>query len=114
MKVEEVKVPLREVRRTVKEFYDPEKWHFITVNAVDLGGKVELKWFFTPYGEEESFKVIVSEAGYEDEIPTLTYLVPSAWISEWELADLFGLKVEGAKTGLFLEPDSPKAPLRRG
>ncbi|MEO2065958.1 MAG: NADH-quinone oxidoreductase subunit C [Desulfurobacteriaceae bacterium] len=114
MEVEEIKVPLRDVRKTIKEFYEEDKWHFITVNAVDLGGKVELKWFFSPYGEKERFRVVVSEASYDEEIPTITYLIPSAWISEWELADLFGLNVEGAKTGLFLEPDSPKAPLRRG
>ena len=114
MKVEEIKVPLRDVRRTVKEFYNENEWHFITVNAVDLGGKVELKWFFTRYGEEEYFRVVVAQASYDEEIPTLTYLIPSAWISEWELADLFGLNVEGAKTGLLLEPDSPRAPLRRG
>ena len=114
MVVDEIKVPLRDVRKTVKEFYNPEEWHFITVNGVDLGGKVELKWFFSKYGEEEVFKVISSEASYSDEIPTITYFVPSAWISEWELADLFGLNVEGAKKGLFLDPESPKAPLRRG
>ncbi|WP_456455082.1 NADH-quinone oxidoreductase subunit C [Thermovibrio sp.] len=114
MEVEEIKVPLREVRKTIKGFYEPKKWHFITVNGTDLGGKVELKWFFSKYGEEEVFKVIVSEASYDEEIPTITYLIPSAWISEWELADLFDLNVENAKKGLFLEPDSPKAPLRRG
>jgi Ni,Fe-hydrogenase III component G len=114
VKVEELKVPLREVRRAIKEFYDKDKWHFVTVNGTDLGGKVELKWFFVKYGEEESFKVITAEASYEDEIPTVTYLIPSAWISEWELADLFGLNVEGAKRGLFLDPESPRAPLRRG
>ncbi|MEO2082496.1 MAG: NADH-quinone oxidoreductase subunit C [Desulfurobacteriaceae bacterium] len=114
MRVEEVKVPLREVRRTIKEFYDPNVWHFITVNGTDLGGKVELKWFFCKYREKETFKVVTAEAGYDDEIPTITYFIPSAWIAEWELADLFDLKVEGAKKGLFLDPDSPKAPLRRG
>jgi Ni,Fe-hydrogenase III component G len=114
MRVEEIKVPLRDVRKTVKEFYNEEEWHFITVNGTDLGGKVELKWFFTRYGEEEYFKVVSSVASYDDEIPTITYIVPSAWIAEWELADLFDLKVEGAKKGLFLDPDSPKAPLRRG
>jgi len=114
MKVDEVKVPLRDVRKAIKEFYDPEKWHFITVNGTDLGGKVEIKWFFTKYGEKEVFKVFTAEAGYDDEVPTITYIIPSAWISEWELADLLGLNVEGAKKGLFLEPDSPQAPLRRG
>ncbi len=114
MKVEEIKVPLREVRRTVKGFYNPEEWHFITVNGTDLGGKVELKWFFCRYEKEEEFRVIVAEASYEDEVPTLTYIIPSAWISEWELADLLGLNVEKAKKGLFLDPESPEAPLRRG
>ena len=114
MKIEEIKVPLREIRRAIKEFYDPERWHFITVNGTDLGGKVELKWFFSSYEDVNTYTVFVSEAGYDDEIPTITYIIPSAWISEWELADLFGLNVEGAKKGLFLDPDSPQAPLRRG
>jgi len=114
MKVEEIKVPLRDVRRAIRDFYNPEEWHFVTVNGTDIGGKVELKWFFAKYGEEEVFKVFTAEANYDDEVPTITYIIPSAWISEWELADLLGLNVEGAKKGLFLDPDTPKAPLRRG
>ncbi len=114
MRIEEIKVSLKDVRMAIEKFYNFEKWHFITVNGTDLGGKVELKWFFSKYGEKEVFKVITSEASYDDEIPSIACLIPSSWISEWELADLFDLNVEGAKKGLFLSPDSPKAPLRRG
>ncbi|SMO53339.1 Respiratory-chain NADH dehydrogenase, subunit [Balnearium lithotrophicum] len=114
MKIEEIKLPLRDIRRAIKDFYDPEKWHFITVNGTDLGGKVKLKWFFASYEDVNRYTVFVSEAEYNDEVPTITYIVPSAWIAEWELADLLGLNVEGARKGLFLEPDSPQAPLRRG
>ena len=105
---------LEKIKEDIKNFYDPSKYHFITVNAIDLGnGKVNIKWFFAKYGNMEEPIAFSVDVTYEDTIPSIVDIIPSAWISEAELVDLFGLKIEGAQKGLFLEPDSPPAPLRR-
>jgi len=111
---EVIESSLEKVKEDIKKFYDPSKYYFITINAIDLGnGKVNIKWFFAKYGTMEKPIAFSVDATYEDIIPSIVDIIPSAWISEAELADLFGLKIEGAKKGLFLEPDSPSAPLRR-
>ena len=105
---------LDKIKEDIKKFYDPSKYHFITIDAIDLGnGKVNIKWFFSKYGVIEEPIAFSVDATYNDVIPSIVDIIPSAWISEAELGDLFGLKIEGVKKGLFLEPDSPPAPLRR-
>ncbi len=109
-----IETSLEKLKDDIKNFYDPSKYHFITINAIDFGnGKVNLKYFFSKYDTMEEPIAFSLDVTYEDTIPTITDIIPSAWISEAELADLFGLKIEGAQKGLFLEPDSPPAPLRR-
>jgi len=105
---------LATVVEDIKAFYDPHQWHYLTVNGVDLGeNRLEVQWIFVKYGEKEVMRTFVTTCSFDDTIPTLNHLIPSAWISEYELADLLGAKVQDAKTGIFLEPDAPKAPLRK-
>ncbi len=47
----------------------------------------------------------------EDTIPSLVDILPSAIISQRELVDMFGLKVEDSSKGLYLDEDSLSAPL---
>ena len=111
---EVIESSLEKIKEDIKNFYNPSKHHFITINAIDLGnGKVNIKWFFAKYGVMDKPIAFSVDATYNDVIPSIVDTIPSAWIAEAELADLFGLKIEGAKKGLFLEPDSPSAPLRR-
>jgi Ni,Fe-hydrogenase III component G len=109
-----VEVELDRVVEEIRNFYDPEKWHFITINGTDLGnGKLQIDWFFSPYGQKnvvKSFRVVV---GYDAKIPSILEIIPSAWLAEWELADMFGVEVEGASRGVFVAPDAPQAPLRQ-
>jgi ech hydrogenase subunit D len=107
-------VTLDNVVEKIKNFYDENIWHYITVNATDLGGKLQIDWLFSKYKEKNIIQIFrIPEVGYDAKIPSIVSIIPSAWLSEWELADLFGLDVENAATGVFIAPDAPKAPLRK-
>ena len=109
----EVWVDISELREAIKNFYEPDKWHFITINGTDVGDGIEVKYFFSAYGKPKVVKAFSLKVDYEQSLPTVRDIIPSAWIAEEELRDLQGVKVEGTKGGIFLEPDSPKAPLRK-
>jgi Ni,Fe-hydrogenase III component G len=99
----------------IKSWYDESKYHYVTVNATDNGGSVTIDWIFSKYYEKNKLVVFrVENVEYSAKIPSIVSVVESAWIAEWELADLFGLDVENATKGVFIEPDAPQAPLRKG
>ena len=98
----------------IKSWYDESKYHYVTVNATDNGGSVTIDWIFSKYYEKNKLVVFRAEnVEYTAKIPSIVSVVESAWIAEWELADLFGLEVENAAKGVFIEPDAPQAPLRK-
>jgi Ni,Fe-hydrogenase III component G len=111
MEIEEV--TLEEVVDKIAQFYDPNQWNFITINGTDLGGKIQVDWLFSKYFEKNRIKIFRAFVDYDAKIPSILSIIPSAWLAEWELADMFGLEVEGAQTGVFVAPDAPKAPLRK-
>lgn len=111
MEIEEV--TLENVVDKIKNFYDENEWNFITVNGTDLDGQIQLDWLFSKYKEKNLIKIFRTFVSYDDKIPSVVPVIPSAWLAEWELADLFGLDVENAATGVFIAPDAPKAPLRK-
>lgn len=99
----------------IKDWYDENQYHYVTVNATDNGGNVTIDWIFSKYYDKNKLTVFRAEnVPYDAKIPSIVSVVPSAWIAEWELADLFGLDVENAAKGVFIEPDAPQAPLRKG
>ena len=94
-------------------FYDPKAWHFLTVNGVDLGeGKIELQWIFSKYGAKDEVVIYYAISDYKAQVPSVVSLIPSAFLGEMEVVDMFGLKVEGAAKGLYLDEDSKPHPLR--
>ena len=94
-------------------FYEPKKWHFLTVNGIDLGeGKIELQWIFSRYGVKDGVVIYYALSDYETPVPSLVSLIPSAFMGEREIVDMFGLKVDGAERGLYLDEDSLQHPLR--
>ncbi|MFY9141718.1 NADH-quinone oxidoreductase subunit C [Sulfuricurvum sp.] len=94
-------------------FYKPKKWHFLTVNGIDLGeGKIELQWIFSKYGTKDEVVIYYALSDYETPVPSVVALIPSAFMGEREIVDMFGLKVEGAARGLYLDEDSLQHPLR--
>ncbi|MDX1295069.1 MAG: NADH-quinone oxidoreductase subunit C [Sulfurimonadaceae bacterium] len=96
------------------DFYDPRVWHFITLNGVDLGeGKIELQWIFSKYGAKDEVVIHYTLTDYEIPVPSILPLIPSAFMGEREVVDLFGLQIEGMDAGLYLDKDSKAHPLRR-
>ncbi len=94
-------------------FYEAKKWHFLSVNGIDLGdGKIELQWIFSKYGVKDEIVIYYALSDYETPVPSIVGLIPSAIMGEREIVDMFGLKVEGALSGLYLDEDSKQHPLR--
>lgn len=109
-----IKVSLDNVRDKIKEFYNFHKYHYVTINATDNGENITIDWIFSDLNEKNRIYVFRAEnIGYEDFIPSIKDIVKISWLAEFELADLFGLNVEGAQKGVFLEEDSIQAPLRK-
>jgi len=110
--MKKIETKLETLEEDIKAFYDASKWHFITVNGLDLGDVMEIQYFFTKYNTHEDVVCFFLKAGYEDEIPSLVPIIPPAYLGEGELVDMFGVNVKGISKGLFLDEDSTQSPLR--
>lgn len=111
--MQKIELKIDELLETLKAFYDPHQWHFLTLNGVDLrDGTVELQWIFSRYGVKDEIRIYYAICDYEIEVPTITSLIPSAILGEREVADMFGMNVQGALKGLYLDKDSKQMPLR--
>ena len=97
----------------LKAFYTPSIWHFITVNGVDLGEGMEVQYLFSKYDVCEDVVCFYIEVPYDELVPTITSLIPSAYLGEGEMVDMFGIKIENTPKGMFLEDDSVQQPLRK-
>jgi len=107
-------VTLDSVKDEIKAWYDENKYHYVTVNAVDNGDSLTIDWIFSEYGVKNKIYVFRAEGvAYDSVIPSLVEIIPCTWLSEWDLADMFDLNIENAVRGMFLEPEAPKAPLRK-
>jgi len=94
-------------------FYKPREWHFLSVNGIDLGeGKIELQWIFSKYGVKDEVVIYYAISDYDTSVPSIVSLIPSAIMGEREIVDMFGLTVDGAESGLYLDKDSLAHPLR--
>lgn len=107
-----IETTLETLKTNITSFYDASKWHFITVNGVDLGDGMEIQYFFAPYNSHEEVVCFFLKAGYEDIIPSLVSIIPSAYLGEGEVVDMFGIDIQDIPKGLFLDEDSAQAPLR--
>ena len=109
-----IETTLATLTRDIEAFYVPREWHFLSINGVDLGeGKIELQWIFARYGVKDEIVIYYAQSDYETPVPSLVNLIPSAFMGEREVVDMFGLSVEGMERGLYLDPDSQPHPLRR-
>ena len=85
----------------------------ITIAGVDTGENIEVLYFFhTGIGQTDNYRIIVPKQGGNEEIMSITPLIPGAYIAENELSEMFGVKVRGIPGRFFLHP-SVNAPLRR-
>ena len=108
-----IETTLKGIVEEIESFYDPCLWHFLTLNAIDLGeGRVELQWIFTRYGLKEEPVIYRCVSDYDTPVPSLTPLIPSTIMGEREVVDMFGLTIEGIEGKLYLSDDSLKTPLK--
>jgi ech hydrogenase subunit D len=109
-----IETSIQNLKKDLGHFYQPELYHFIVMNAVDLGEKIELQWFFGDYAEPFEIIAFCAQITPDVEIPSITSIVPSAWVAEAELVDLIDIKIENTSKGFVLEPDFESGPLRKG
>lgn len=113
MPTRKIEIALENLLTELAAFYDAKVWHFITVNGIDLtGGKMELQWIFSKYAVKDEITLFYTVIEYETKIPSVVSLIPSATLSEREIVDMFGVDIEGAQKGLYLDEDSLTMPLR--
>lgn len=105
-------VTLENIKQTLMDWYDVQKHHYITINAIDSGENLTFDWIFSEYEVKNIMHVFRAENNaYKSTIPSMMDVYPSAWVSEWDLADMFNLNMENAHRGMFLEPEAPTGPL---
>lgn len=110
--MQKIQVQVSEIVEKIREFYEPSKWHFLTLNGVDLGeNTLEVQWIFSKYEALDEVILFYSEIAYTQEIPSIVDLIPSAIISQREMVDMFGVKIKGSPKGLYLDEDSMQSPL---
>lgn len=111
--MKKIETTLSSLLADIGSFYKVREWHFLTVNGIDLGeGKIELQWIFSKYGVKDEVVIYYAQSDYDTPIPSVVGLIPSAIMGEREIVDMFGLKVEGILSGLYLDDDSKPHPLR--
>ena len=113
--MQKIEVTLANVVNVIREFYKLKEHHFLTLNGLALDEKMtEIQWIFSTYGKKDEFIVFFLEVGEDDVIPSIVEIIPSAIISQREIVDMFGLKVEDSDKGLYLDEDSLQKPLSLG
>jgi ech hydrogenase subunit D len=111
--MKKIETTLLTLLNDIGAFYLPKQWHFISINGIDLGEeKIELQWIFSKYGVKDEVVIYYAISDYDTPVPSLVSLIPSSIMGEREIVDMFGLSVEGAQRGLYLDEDSMPHPLR--
>ena len=101
------------VKAEIRNFYKADLHHFMVINAVDLGENIEVQWFFCDYAAPYVVTAFCIQIKPEIEIPSITDIIESVWVSEAELVDLMDIKIENTDKGFVLEPDFESGPLRK-
>ena len=108
-----IETSIDKIKNDIRNFYKPELYHFIVINAVDLGEKIEVQWFFCEYAKPLDIIAFCVQIQPDIEIPSIRDIVSSAWVAEAELVDLMNIKIENTPKGFVLEPDFESGPLRK-
>jgi Ni,Fe-hydrogenase III component G len=106
------KIDIINLKKSIKHFYKPEIWHFVTLNASDIDGVCKLQWIFSKYEQKDVIEVFECDVDFNSTIDSIADIIPSAIMSEMEVVDLFGLKINNVNKGLYLDETSTKTPLR--
>ena len=108
-----IETTIQNVKADIAIFYKYDKHHFIVMNAVDLGEKIEVQWFFSDYDYPCEVTAFCAQVEPNEEIPSMKDIISSAWVAESELVDLVDINIENTEKGFVLESDSEFAPLRK-
>jgi len=108
-----IETSIESVKTDIGHFYRADQHHFSVMNAVDLGEKIEVQWFFCDYAQPYETIAFCAQITPDVEIPSIRDIVSSAWVAEAELVDLADIKIEGTPKGFVLETDSEIGPLRK-
>jgi len=112
--VEFFETTLENVVEDIKNWYDKEKYHYVTINGIDEGNKLTIDWIFSDYNEKNKMYVFrVKEVEFDKTIPSISNIIPSAWLAEWELRDMFDINVENTQKGIFIKDEKIIGPLRK-
>ena len=106
-----IETTIEKIKSDIQNFYNTDKNHFMVINAVDLGEKIEVQWFFSDYAAPYEITAFCVQIHPDVMIPTIKDIVPSAWVAEAELVDL--MNIENTEKGFVLEPDFESGPLRK-
>jgi len=104
---------IKTVKADIASFYEYDKHHFIVMNAVDMGPKIEVQWFFSDYEYPCEVTAFCVQIDPTEQVPSLKDMIASAWVAEAELVDLIDINIQDTEKGFVLEPDSEFAPLRK-
>ena len=97
---------------SIEDFYDKKIWNFMTLNGVKVDEETtEIQWIFSKYGAIDEITIYFVNVKKDDVIPSVTHILPSAIISQREIVDMFGIKVQNSEKGLYLDEDSVSMPL---
>ncbi len=111
--MKKIESSLATIVEDLKKFYVPKEWHFMTLNGIALDAETtEVQWIFSKYNTVDEVVVYYCSVKPDDIIPSIIDIIPSAEISQREIVDMFGVKVEGAEKGLYLDEDSMQEPLK--
>jgi len=111
--MKKIETTIESLKKDIRDFYHPDLHHFVVMNAVDLGEKIEVQWFFCAYQLPFEVTVFYVQIAPDVEIPSIRDIVPSSWVAEAELVDLVDIKIENTSRGFVLEPDAESGPLRK-
>jgi len=95
--MKKIETSLDKLKVDIGNFYKVDAHHFIVMNAVDLGEKMELQWFFCDYAQPCDVTMFHALCDPKVQIPSISSIVAPAWVGEAELVDLMGVDIENAK-----------------
>jgi hypothetical protein len=104
---------IQDVKAEIGAFYQYDKHHFMVMNAVDLGAKIEVQWFFSDYEHPCEVTAFCVQIEPTELVPSMKDIISSSWVAEAELVDLIDINIENTEKGFVLEADSEFAPLRK-
>lgn len=110
--MESTTITQAELQNTVRKLKDGGA-RLITIVGQDVGENIDVLYFFhTGTGKSEVLRIVVPKKGGNEEIESITPIIPGAVIAENEVSEMFGVRVKGIPGRFFLH-DSITAPLRR-